>query len=191
MSHVVEQGSRMHPRIEELIEYIGEHRRRLHEVVAAIPSQMADRRPAPQRWSVAEVVEHLVITEQRVATMLTKYVTSARANGVGPDLATSSVVASFPNPDAVVNRTAALVAPPTVQPTGSINSNTGTQALVMSRAVMVSALQNANGVSLEELTHPHPAFGALNLYHWIVFIGLHDARHAAQIHDIGQSLAAG
>ncbi|MEP7064663.1 MAG: DinB family protein [Gemmatimonadota bacterium] len=191
MPFAKQQSLRLHPRIEELIEYIAEHRRRVHEAVAEIPSHLTGRRPSRDQWSVAEVVEHLSITEHGIARLLTKYVTAARANGVGPDPDTSSVVASYANPGAMTDRSTKLVAPPPVRPTGTIDANAGTQALVMSRAAMISALQNANGVSLEQLTHPHPALGPLNMYHWAVFVGLHDVRHAAQIRDIGQSLAAG
>jgi hypothetical protein len=28
------------------------------------------------------------------------------------------------------------------------------------------------------------------MYHWVVMLGLHDQRHAAQIREIGQTLAA-
>ncbi|HMA02175.1 MAG TPA: hypothetical protein VKP02_07385 [Gemmatimonadaceae bacterium] len=36
----------------------------------------------------------------------------------------------------------------------------------------------------------HPVFGPLNLYHFIVALGLHDQCHAAQIREIGESVAA-
>ena len=77
--------SQLHPRIEELIEFLAQHRRRVHEAVASVPAELRERKPAPDRWSVAEVIEHLAMIEQRVAALLTKRVTGARASGVGPD----------------------------------------------------------------------------------------------------------
>jgi hypothetical protein len=180
----------MHPRIAELIEHLAEHRRAVHEAVASVPPELRDRKPAPDQWSVAEVVEHLSILENAVVALLTMHVTNARASGVGPDPDTSSVVASYPNADAVVDRTTKIAAPTRVQPTGTIDAAAGTRALVQAHAAMVSSLQNANGVCLENLMQTHPVLGPLNLYHWIVALGLHDRRHAAQIREIGQSLAA-
>jgi hypothetical protein len=190
MSSAAQQTAQMHPRIEELIAYLAKHRRDVHEAVASVPPELRERKPAPDRWSVAEVVEHLSMIERGVAALLTMHVTAARANGVGPDPDTSSVVASYANPDAVVDRTTRITAPKRVEPTGTIDAAAGTRALVQAHVAMVSSLQNANGVCLENLTHTHPVLGSLNMYHWIVALGLHEQRHTAQIREIGQSLAA-
>jgi len=188
--NTAEHTPQLHPRIEELIEFLGEQRRTLYEAVAAVPASLRDRKPAPDRWSVAEVVEHLAIVEQRVAALLTMRATAARASGVGPDPETSSVVESYPNPRAVVDRSRKASSPSLVQPTGTVDATTGTQALVQAHAAMIASLQNASGVSLTELMQTHPVFGPLNLYHFIVALGLHDERHAAQIREIGESFAA-
>ncbi len=37
---------------------------------------------------------------------------------------------------------------------------------------------------------PHRIFGEMNFYQWIVFAGSHEARHAAQVAEIGATLAA-
>jgi len=190
MSSAAAQSSQLHPRIHELIEYLAEHRRRLHEAVASVPPPLRERKPAPDRWSVAEVVEHVSLVEQRVAALLTRKVTAARASGAGPDPDTSSVVSTYANPDAVVDRSRKLSAPVLVHPTGAMDTEAGTEALVQAHAAMVSSLQNANGVNLAPLVATHPALGALNMYHWVVALALHDDRHAAQIREIGQSLAA-
>ena len=190
MLNTAEQTSQLHPRIEELIEFLGAHRRGVYEAVAAVPASLRDRKPAPDRWSVAEVVEHLAIVEQRVAALLTMRVTTARASGVGPDPETSSVVESYPNPGAVIDRSRRASSPSLVQPTGTVDATTGTRALVQAHAAMVSALQNASGVCLTDIMQTHPVFGPLNLYHFIVALGLHDQRHAAQIREIGESFAA-
>jgi len=190
MSSIAEQTSQLHPRLEELIEFLEVQRRGVHEAVASVPPSLRERKPAPDRWSVSEVLEHLSLIEQRVAAMLTMRVATARASGVGPDLDTSSVIASYANPGAVVDRTAKITAPPPAQPTGTMDSEAGTQALIQAHTAMVSALRNANGVSLEQLMQTHPVLGPLNLYHFVVALGLHDQRHAAQIREIGQLLAA-
>jgi DinB family protein len=190
MSPAAAPSPQLHPRIQELIEYLAEHRRGLHEAVAAVPASLRERRPAPDRWSVAEVVEHVSLVEHRVATLLTRKVLAARANGAGPDPETSSVVATYADPHAVVDRSRKFSAPALVHPTGAVDTTAGTEALVQAHAAMVSSLQNANGVDLTPLSATHPALGLLNMYHWVVALALHDDRHAAQIREIGQSLGA-
>ena len=71
-------------------------------------------------------------------------------------------------------------------PTGAIDTTAGTEALDQAHAAMVAALRDANGVSLQNLIAAHPVLGPLNLYHFVVALGLHDARHAAQIREIGR-----
>ncbi|MBK5188611.1 MAG: DinB family protein [Gemmatimonadaceae bacterium] len=191
MSSAAPQRAPLHPRIQELIDYITMHRDALHEAVSTVPSELRERKPEPGRWSVAEVLEHLSLIEGRVAALLTMHATAARTKGIGPDPETSSVVASFVNPHNVTDRTTKIVAPKPVTPTGTLDTPGGTQALQQSRAAMLDSLHGANGVSLESLVQAHPVLGPLNMYHWIVALGLHDARHAAQIREIGQSLAPG
>jgi hypothetical protein len=179
----------LHPRIQELIDCLEEHRRGLHDAIADVPPELRDRKPTSGGWSVAEVVEHLTMIETRVAKMMTREATAARASGVGPDTNTSSVVASFVNPGGVVDRGSRIESPKLVIPTGTIDAVAGTQALDRAHDALVSALQNANGVSLEDRIQAHPVLGPMNMYHWVVMLALHDDRHAAQIREIGQSLA--
>ena len=183
-------STELHPRIRELIDYLDVHRRVLHDAIASVPAKLREVKPGEGKWSVAEVMEHVSMIEKRIAGLLTMRVAEARASGVGADPETSSVVASYADPAAVVDRTTKIVAPTFVVPTGALDSAAGSQALERSRAALVSALHNANGVSLENLMQTHPALGPLNLYHWIVATALHDDRHAAQIREIGDSLAA-
>jgi uncharacterized damage-inducible protein DinB len=178
----------VHPRIQELIDHIASHRRDVYAAVATVPEQLRDQRPAPGRWSVAEVLEHLSLIERRVAALLSAQVTAARANNVGPDVETSSVVASFSNIERVTDRTNKIDSPEPVEPTGTLDAQASAHALAESRAVMLTALQHADGVALGELVQLHPVLGPLNMYHWIVALGLHDARHAAQIREAGEIL---
>jgi hypothetical protein len=183
-------SAELHPRIRELLDYLEVHRREFHDAVASVPAKLREMKPGEGRWSVAEVMEHVSLIEGRVAGLLAMRVAEARANGVGADPETSSVVASYPNPAAVVDRTNKIAAPKPVVPTGTLDSVAGSQALEKSRAALVAALRSANGVSLENLMQTHPVLGPLNLYHWMVAAALHDDRHAAQIREVRDSLAA-
>jgi hypothetical protein len=179
----------MHERIQELVDHIAAHRREVYAAVAKVPAALRERRPASDHWSVAEVLEHLSLIEHRVAALVSAHVTAARAKGVGPDAETSSVVASFLNIERVTDRRNKIVAPEPVRPSGTLDAMASAHALAESRAEMLTALQNADGVALGGLVQSHPVLGPLNMYHWVVALGLHDARHAAQIREIGESLA--
>lgn len=182
-------SAEMHPRIREVIDFLALHHRGVHDAVVSVPPELRERRPDPEHWSVAEVVEHLSIIEQRVAGMVTMHVAAAREKGVGPDPEAGSVVASFQDPHRVTDRTQKIESPTPVRPSGSLGIATGMEALDRAHAALVAALRDANGVSLENLRQKHPVLGELNLYHWMVATALHDARHAEQIREVGRSLA--
>jgi hypothetical protein len=45
-------------------------------------------------------------------------------------------------------------------------------------------LNASDRLALGTLSMPHPLFGPLSAYHWLAFVGGHEARHAAQIREI-------
>jgi hypothetical protein len=184
------QPAELHPRIQEVIDFLDVHRRALRQTIASVPARLQRLKPADGRWSVAEVVEHLSLLEHRIAGLLTMHANAARASGVGPDADTSSVVATFTKGEAVIDRSAPITAPDPVQPTGTLDVPAGERALEKSRAALVEALRNANGVSLENSMQKHPVLGTMNMYHWMVATALHDDRHAAQIRETVASLSA-
>jgi hypothetical protein len=48
---------------------------------------------------------------------------------------------------------------------------------------------NANdGLAFGTVSMPHPDFGPSSAYHWFAFVGVHKARHAAQIREIADAL---
>jgi hypothetical protein len=49
----------MHPRTEELLGQLDESRGVLRAAVDSVPSSLHETRPGPDRWSVADVLEHL------------------------------------------------------------------------------------------------------------------------------------
>jgi hypothetical protein len=40
------------------------------------------------------------------------------------------------------------------------------------------------------MTRKHPVLGPIDLYQWILFVAVHEARHTAQIREIAAALAA-
>ena len=76
----------MHSRIEEVLNYIDAQRRELGEAVELVPPALRDTQPGSDRWSVAQVLQHLTIIETRVGKGLTKWIADARDGGLGPEI---------------------------------------------------------------------------------------------------------
>lgn len=178
----------MHPRIKELLDHLEHHRVELRRAVDAVPADLRAQRPAPDRWSVAEVLEHLSIVESRITDGFVHQVSAARATGLGRDLETSPVVPTL-DTTVLLDRTNRITAIEAVRPHG-MSASAAWSALEQSREQLRAALLDADGLALSTLTARHPVLGEMNLYQRIAFVGGHEARHAAQIREIGAALAA-
>ncbi len=44
----------------------------LRRTVEAVPVALRSRRPAPDRWSAAEVVDHIAIVEEQILQLFTR-----------------------------------------------------------------------------------------------------------------------
>lgn len=179
----------LHPRTREILELLDEQRVRLREAVEAVPAALRGRRPVADRWSVAEVLEHLATVEARVTTQLGRMLHEGKARGLGPERESSTVI---PRRDLelLTDRTRKRVASEASQPKGTTNADAAWEALQLTRASLRATVLAGDGLDVGTLVAPHPAFGPIDWYRWLVFVGGHEARHAAQIREIAESAGA-
>src|SRR3954471_3981294 len=119
----------MHPRTEELLRHLDANRVVLRAAVDDVPRSLREARPAPDRWSVAEVLEHLTRVEEQLTRLLTSKLSEANAAGtLVPDADTSAVV----DPKAhqvVLDRGRRITAGDRVLPRGQLDSTAALAAL--------------------------------------------------------------
>lgn len=179
----------MHPRLEELSTYLDDQRRALRAVVDAVPAPRRSRRPAEDRWSVAETLEHLAIVEGSIASLISSTVAAARARGLGAETETSSALAML-DLARLRDRNRRVQASARATPTGTLDATAAWAALEASRERLRAAMHGADGLALGTLSAPNAALGPLNLYQWIAFVGAHEGRHALQIAETAAALDA-
>jgi hypothetical protein len=177
----------MHQRTEELLHHLDGNRAALRAAVDTVPSSLRETRPAPDRWSVAEVLEHLSRVEEGLTRLLAAKLAEARLTGaLEPERETSAVVGSI-DQRLILDRSHRVTAGERVLPRGELDAAGGLAALDSSRAKLRDLLVAHDGMSLGAVSHPHPVLGLIDGYQWFSFIGMHEARHAAQIREIGQT----
>jgi uncharacterized damage-inducible protein DinB len=179
----------MHPRIEEVLNYLDAERSTLREAVELVPPDLRDQSPGPDRWSVAQVLQHLAGIENRIGMGMTKWIADARAAGTGPDTETSSIVNSLPH-QAIADRSQRRNAPEEFQPRSDADAESAWAALGRSRATLRAALLAGDGLALGEVMQTHPVLGPINLYQWALFVGSHETRHTGQVREIAAQLNA-
>ena len=171
----------MHPRIGELLDHLDAERAVLRQAFEDVPPEWRDRELAPGRWSVAGIIEHLAMVEQRVAGALAEKIAAARAEGVGPDTAEGPVLPSL-DLTRIRSRATRVNAPERSHPTG-LPADAAWQALERAGEAVRETLRSGDGLALGSIEHSHPLFGSISLYHWFAILGSHEARHAAQIRE--------
>ncbi|MBO0720395.1 MAG: DinB family protein [Blastocatellia bacterium] len=136
---------------------------------------------APDRWSILEVAEHIVLAEG----LLFAQVDKALAGQPNPEWETKTKSKTAFVEKAVVNRQVKVKAPEEIVPTGKL-----------SRAEIIAKYKEARGKTLKfaeetqiplksyTLDHPFPIFGTLNAYQWLIYIPLHNMRHNLQIAEV-------
>ena len=168
-----------------VLELLDAERAALLASVSRIPASLRARRPAPERWSVAEVLEHLARVERGVAKLLTLR---------GQEETPAAVALGEAQLDAtriarLRNRSERIEAPSRIQPEGAFGPAEALQALADSRTALRAAIQAAHAAAFDGVTHSHPVLGVLTLRGWACFVAHHEARHAAQVDEIAEALA--
>jgi hypothetical protein len=169
-----------------MVSHLDRERSALLSAVNSIPADARERRPGPDRWSVAEILEHLSMVERRITALITKVVAGARARGLASERDASPVMPSVPV-QMLVDRSRTLTASEAVTPTGDLGVVAAMGALEAAREELRAVIVAIDGLALGDVVHPHPVLGPINIYQWIGFIGSHEARHAAQIREIASS----
>jgi hypothetical protein len=174
----------MHPRLKEIDGFLAERRAEVLTAVASLPTGPVV--VPPGAWPAAAIVDHLRLTETSVSKLLHVTVSRLPAGGRVPETETESVLHRVDH-GVLANRDRRIPAPAIVQPRADVTLAEAMAGLEASRAALRGSMLEAAGVALGSFTYPHPLLGQFDLYQWLVFLGLHESRHACQIRELGQT----
>jgi uncharacterized damage-inducible protein DinB len=170
-----------HPRLREIAAYNDAVRARLADVVGAAPRAAMVAAPAESRWSGAQIVQHLGKVEGATAKMLEGVFAVALAAGLPPDGSTGSMLRSLDRFQGDGEVIRALVAPERLRPEPAPDLEASWASLSAVRERLLRAYATVDGRDLTGVVAPHPLFGPLNAYEWLLFIGKHEERHVGQL----------
>lgn len=159
-------------------------RRELLAAVERVVVGDRSRRPSADRWSVAEILEHLAIVEQSVATLI-----ATRGRQPLPDGGEPTVPLDDARVARLRGRERRIEVPDRMRPRGTLTVDAAVQALGASRAALLDAVQRADPAALAQRSYVHPIVGRIVLRDWIAFVAHHEARHAEQIREIANTFS--
>ncbi len=152
----------------------------LLSTTANLSEDKARIKPAPNRWSVLDCVEHLAVTEGTIFGMLQGNLKAPpsseemRAKTAGK----TAMMAKF-----LTDRSTKVQAPAEIAPTGRFKT------LVEAREAFIAARDRtiAYTEKTEDDLHAHVvkhlAFGELDLYQWLLLMAGHSERHTLQAEE--------
>ena len=181
----------MAPPSEDLIKHLEQNRAALRAAVDSIPPASREQRPGPDRWSVAEVLEHLALVERRIGARMADALSKARAADPGsedPALRTAGPAVQHSIDLGQISRLAdrsnRFKASEASEPRGAMTTEQAWAELEAARAEISRLVRESDPFPLAEPIAPHPRFGPWNFRQWAAFVGGHDARHADQIREM-------
>jgi hypothetical protein len=151
------------------------------ESVAGLSEAQWKFKPAPEVWSVAEVAEHIAVSEDTIFGLITEKIMKGPAE---PDKKAEVQGKDQIILEKVVDRSVKVQAPEILRPTHRFASQ---QALVdhfkESRDRTIAYVTN----SQEELrSHfgDHPLLKTMDGYQWLLLLSSHSHRHTLQIEEV-------
>jgi hypothetical protein len=149
--------------------------------IAGLSQKQWAFKPAPDRWSVAEVAEHITIAETTILGLVQqRLMTSPASPEKREQVKGKDELIEQRMPD----RSHKAQAPEILKPTGRWPTEADlVKAFETERAATIEYVRTTND-DLRDHFFDHPAFGTLDGYQWLLLISGHSARHTAQIEEV-------
>jgi uncharacterized damage-inducible protein DinB len=160
-----------------LLALLRESRHLFLESFAEVTEDEAHLRPAPNRWSVLETVEHLTTAEGIQLKLLQNQRTPRPADAPNRELPFLQMVAE---------RTHKMQSPESAAPSGRFTSlHAAATQFKTTRAAVIQLLDEIPVKDLRgtEIKHPHPAAGMVSACEMFIVMAKHAERHAKQIEE--------
>ena len=166
---------------QEVIESISRDRERLLGAVAGLGPAQLEFQPSAGAWSIGEVLHHLALADDGTSRLFARFLERAQEAKLPPDPSPErSVLGTIETVVAGADEQKA-VAPDRVTPRSHLDAEECLARLSASRTKLIGTLGRLSAFDVSTLTFPHPFFGELDPYQWLLITGWHERRHTAQI----------
>jgi hypothetical protein len=164
---------------ERAVHSLTQSRQVLLDVIEGVTESQARWKPAPERWSIFEYVEHLAVSDDALVALIRRSLqTPAQPEAEDQRRQRETRIRETPIPRGVNH------APPMLKPSGRFSSLA--DALKAFLAARQRTLEYASTTQEELRSHfsSHPVLGALDGYQWLVGNARHVETHAAHIREL-------
>ena len=153
---------------------------RLLNLVACLTQQQWSFRETPERWSIAENIEHVIVLEN----FITQKITSALEGPAQPEKKILTAKKDSLALGVANSRSVKIKAREAARPVGRWPYPAELISEFRKTRARTIAFASETKTDLRNHFFPHVAFGDLDCYQWLVVLAQHGFRHALQIEEI-------
>ncbi len=165
----------------QVLQWLDESHQEFFASIEGLSEAQWKWKPAPERWSVGETAEHIVLAE----AMLFDFAQKAMAAPPNPDWEeqtkgkTEFIIRVMPS------RQGKAIAPEPIVPRQGLTYEQVKERFEKQRvAILKFASDTQLPIKEHTAVHPFPVFGTLNAYQWLIYVPLHTIRHDKQIAEV-------
>jgi hypothetical protein len=163
---------------DKALQYLETTKKNVLEATKGLSEAQWNFKPGPDRWSVAQVMEHIAAAEDFIRGMLKEKVMIAAAGDAARDVKKTDEAVLAMVPD----RTVKAQAPEPLVPTNRFGSPEGSiKHFVETRAATEDFLKTATGLRDHVADSP---IGKLDGYEFVLLVAAHSERHTKQINEV-------
>ncbi len=164
---------------ERALKYLESTKQAVLDATAGLSEAQWNFKSAPDRWSVAEVSEHIAAAEDLLRGMIVEQVMKSPVQPEGADVKATDdqVLAMIPD------RTHKAQAPEPLKPTNRFGSPDGSlKHFIESRQQTIDFLDRHDDLRVHSMDSPLGK--KLDAYEWVLLIAAHSERHTKQIIEV-------
>ena len=166
----------------EAVKYLEETRQSFLDSVKGLSEAQWKYKAGPDRWSIAEVAEHITITEETILGWVKQLAQTPASASPEKKEAVKGKEAMIRA--SITNRSVKVQAPEILKPTNRWATQEDlVKAFKASRDKTISYIKETHD-DLRSHFFAHPVFKDLDAYQWVILISGHGARHTAQINEV-------
>jgi hypothetical protein len=163
----------------KVLSWLEESRKEFLSAIDGVTDQQWTWKPAPDRWSVGEIAEHVVLAEAAQFGNVKKAISSTadpawEEKTKGKTATLEAILAP---------RLGKAQAAEAIVPKGKMTLAQVKERFEQQRAE-IERFATETDVPLKQYTIDNAFFGPLNGYHWLIYAPLHTMRHDKQIAEV-------
>lgn len=163
---------------DSLLQHLEQTRQAFLQSISGLSEAQWTFKAGADRWSIAEIAEHIAISETTILQLLTDKMLKGPAIPPNPSpLSDEKLLAEL------LDRSSKFQAPEMLKPTNRWATRDALTKDFLAAREKTAAYVKTTTDDLHGHGGPHPVFKMLDGYQWVLLISGHSARHTAQIEE--------